>query len=445
MRMLASLLLLLSPALAGELEQSVLRSAQKSMVGVQGRVMRTFTFRGQTRSQRVPARLAGVVIGEGRILTGPLGDDPQSLKVFVPGTEDGIDAEVEESGPDFSVITAEGLTAVPLSFNKDWNPAIGEKLVWVGMLSGSLGKWNLIAKSAQVDVLIKDEQTNTLDVYSDPPFGGPLLVQNAPVFNREGQPIGVLIVRRAAAGGGGGRRGGGRQPGLPVIRLASAFSDWLDGSVQRRAVLGVSVEPLGEAVAEALGLTGTPAVVVTQVTPGSGADKAGLRAQDMITHMDGKPMPNGEALRAALRGKAAGDKVTIVYLRDAGEGPQKAEVEATLSARDAQAAKERHRARRFGFVAQPLTDAVRRDQNLPADVSGVYVRRVTRGGPAGLGRPTPLRRGDVILKVGEDPAPDLESLKALLAGLPDGKAATFFVRNGTNTRFVEITPEKPSE
>ncbi|MCZ6574773.1 MAG: PDZ domain-containing protein [Planctomycetota bacterium] len=443
MRMFASLLLLLSPALAGELEQSVLRSAQASMVGVQARVMRTFTFGGQTRSRRVPARLTGVVIGEGRILTGPLGDDPQNLKVFVPGTEDGIDAELEESGPDFSVITAEGLTAVPLSFKKDWDPAIGEKLVWVGMLSGSLGKWNLIAKSAEVDVLIKDEQTDTLDVYSDPPFGGPVLVQNAPVFNREGRPIGVLILRRSAAGGG--RRGGGRQPGLPVIRLASAFSGWLDGSVQRRAVLGVSVEPLGEAVAEALGLTGTPAVVVTQVTPGSGADKAGLRAQDMITQVDGKPMPNGEALRAALRGKAAGDKITIVYLRDAGGGPQKAEVEATLTARDAQAAKERHRARRFGFVAQPLTDAVRRDQNLPADVSGVYVRRVTRGGPAGLGRPTPLRRGDVILKVGEDPTSDLASLKAVLQSLPDGKPVTLFVRNGANTRFVEITPEKPSE
>ena len=106
MRMLASLLLFLSPALAGELEQNVLRSAQKSVVGVQWRVMRTFTFRGQTRTQRAPTRLAGVVIGEGRILTGPLGDDPQNLKVFVPGSEDGIDAEVEESGPDFSVITA---------------------------------------------------------------------------------------------------------------------------------------------------------------------------------------------------------------------------------------------------------------------------------------------------------------------------------------------------
>ncbi len=88
-----------------------------------------------------------------------------------------------------------------------------------------------------------------------------------------------------------------------------------------------------------------------------------------------------------------------------------------------------------------MTSNLRAQFGLDADVQGVHVRRVTRGSPAAMARPTGLRRGDVILKVGDLTISSVDALKEVLKAIPSGTPAIFFVRHAGDTRFVEITPE----
>jgi len=68
-------------------------------------------------------------------------------------------------------------------------------------------------------------------------------------------------------------------------------------------------------------------VKVTDVTNESGAQKAGLKEDDIITKVDDKKIDNPDDLTKVIRGHKAGDKVNITYLRDKKE--QKATAELT--------------------------------------------------------------------------------------------------------------------
>ena len=123
-------------------------------------------------------------------------------------------------------------------------------------------------------------------------------------------------------------------------------------------------------------------------------------------------------------------------------GPETKTVKVTLTVREESDKSKRFRARRFGFTAEPLTANVRRAQQLPADLLGVHVRRIVSGGAASMGRPRGLRRGDIILKVGAAPVTDMKSLREALKTVPNGRPVALFVRNGKDTRFVEVTPDQ---
>lgn len=57
-------------------------------------------------------------------------------------------------------------------------------------------------------------------------------------------------------------------------------------------------------------------VLISSVTPGMAAEKAGLRANDVIVSVDGKPIKDGDELVEAISPRHPGSKVTIGYLRD---------------------------------------------------------------------------------------------------------------------------------
>ena len=57
-------------------------------------------------------------------------------------------------------------------------------------------------------------------------------------------------------------------------------------------------------------------VKITDVTDESGAQKAGLKEDDIITKVDDKKIDDPDDLTKVIRGHKAGDKVTITYLRD---------------------------------------------------------------------------------------------------------------------------------
>ena len=418
-------------------QEATVAEAKASVVGIQAR--RMIEMRG--RQFPVNMRQIGIVVSDkGLILTTSLGENPENVRVFLPGTTEAVDAEVVDSDASFTLLRVEDQRLKPIVFKQDWKPANGEKLTWIGLLAGSAGKWTPVASEARVDAIIKDDASSTPIVYSDPPFRGPVSTLCALVLSKDGDAVGVVTMRQTQNARGGGRRGF-RTQGLPVVRPAAAFAQYLAGDIVKRGVMGVTVEALAPKVAEAMGLKGKRGVVVTQVTPGSGAAAAGIEAQDILTTVGGTEVGDPAGLQKALRGKGPGTEVDVTLMRMSDTGPETKTVKVKLTAREGTDKSKRFRARRFGFTAEPLTADVRRAQQLPADLGGVHVRRIVPGGPASMGRPRGLRRRDVILKVGNAPVTDIKSLQEALKTVQNGKPVALFVRNGKDTRFVEITPE----
>src|SRR5712692_11833694 len=75
---------------------------------------------------------------------------------------------------------------------------------------------------------------------------------------------------------------------------------------------------------------GTGSVVtVSDVTPGSPAEQAGLKVGDTIVSVDGKPVKNGDELVSDIAGRKPGSKVALGYFR----GGKKEEASVTVADR----------------------------------------------------------------------------------------------------------------
>ncbi len=95
-----------------------------------------------------------------------------------------------------------------------------------------------------------------------------------------------------------------------------------------RAMLGISAEELTPQLAQYFGVKQGKGVLVSEVTTGGPADKAGIKAGDVIVLVEGKPISGMEDLRAALNDNFTGDtrKVSLTIVRDRHEQTVNAEL-----------------------------------------------------------------------------------------------------------------------
>lgn len=83
----------------------------------------------------------------------------------------------------------------------------------------------------------------------------------------------------------------------------------------RRALIGVSFEPLDEDTAAERGLPVTRGVLVTGTLPDGGADRAGLKPDDVIVKLDNTEVAEWRDLAAFLGRRSSGDKIEVTYWR----------------------------------------------------------------------------------------------------------------------------------
>ncbi len=98
-----------------------------------------------------------------------------------------------------------------------------------------------------------------------------------------------------------------------------------------RATLGISGDDLTSQLADYFGVKQGKGVLVAEVTQGGAADKAGLKAGDVIVQVDGKPIGGVDELRSALNENFEGDtrKVTLTIIRNHQEQTLTAELTRT--------------------------------------------------------------------------------------------------------------------
>jgi serine protease Do len=85
---------------------------------------------------------------------------------------------------------------------------------------------------------------------------------------------------------------------------------------QRGTIPGISIANLTTQIAEELGAPNTRGALVNQIAPRSDAYAAGLRASDIITSFNGRPVEDASALMRMLAESKIGTAAKLEILRE---------------------------------------------------------------------------------------------------------------------------------
>ena len=124
----------------------------------------------------------------------------------------------------------------------------------------------------------------------------------------------LVGINTAILSGSGGNIGIGFA--IPVDTARRIMRQLIDYGAVERGQLGVSIFAVTPEVARSLGLHRAAGGLVTQVVPGSPAERAGVRAGDVITTIAGHVVRSNADLRNAIGFLRVGDEVTIDLLHD---------------------------------------------------------------------------------------------------------------------------------
>lgn len=209
-----------------------------------------------------------------------------------------------------------------------------------------------------------------------------------------------------------------------------------------RGRIGVTISEVQEDVAEAIGLKNADGALVSSVEPGSPAQKAGVRAGDVITKFDGKRInkwsdlprivgqtrPNTDStIEVWRRGKAVKFDIKVETLN--GD-----EALASSNSQENSKSDDASGADRLGLVV--VNPSAEQKEALGID-GGVVVTEVND-----LGASSGLIVGDVILAVNEQDVKDLKHYQNLVKDLAKNKNAALLVRRDDFTQWVAVQPEK---
>ncbi len=252
----------------------------------------------------------GVVLtSDGEILTNAhVIEGAEDVRVRLPGESDPRAATVVASDPgnDLALlrIDAEGLQ--PVTFADPDSVRLGDEVVAIGYaldLDGAptvtLGIVSALHRTLSTEVGALDGLIQTDAAISSGNSGGPLV-------NALGEVVGInTAVARGDFTTAANNIGFSISSGEALRVLDQLRSG--AGDTRAEGYLGVGLAPRTD---------GGQGAVITEVEPGSPADKAGLEADDIVLEVDGVTIEGEAGLIAAIRDGNPGDEVTLLIERD---------------------------------------------------------------------------------------------------------------------------------
>ncbi|MDX1266964.1 MAG: DegQ family serine endoprotease, partial [Oceanisphaera sp.] len=237
------------------------------------------------------------------------------------------------------------------------------------------------------------------------------------LLDLDGKLVGI---NTAILGPGGGNIGIGFA--IPANMVKNLADQILEYGEVRRGVLGVMGGELTSELARTFGYRSQHGAFVSQVLENSSADKAGLKAGDIIISLDDKPIRSFGELRAKVATMGADKTVTLGLFRDGKEQ----QVEVTLSRADEENIQ-------ANTLNESLEGAQLAQTSSEDKVQGVKVAEVTPRSPAAM---SGLEKGDIIIGVNRQRVKDLNDLRQIVQNKPEVLALN--IQRGNSSIYLVL-------
>ena len=256
-----------------------------------------------------------------------------------------------------------------------------------------------------------------------------------PLFNLDGQVVGINSQIYSNSGGYMGV-----SFSVPINMAMNTVEQLKTTGKVTRGMIGVGIQDVSRDSAKTLGLNEVGGALVGQVTPGSGADKAGIQPGDVIVGYNGQAIGTSSDLPLLVGNTKPGSTASLKVFRDGKTldvpvtvGELSTDKNTKLASLDGSA---KPRSNPLGISVEDISADDRKELGLK-DQNGVLIAQAgpvaQRGG---------LQRGDVVLKVGRSYVKSTAEFQNAVKDVKAGDSVMLLVKRGDAALFVTLTAPK---
>jgi len=340
-------------------------------------------------------------------------DDGKTYTAKVIGTD---------ARTDLALIKVEGRSDFPFVHLTDKSPRIGDSALAVGNpfgLGGTVTAGIVSARGRDIGAGPYDDFIQIDAAVNKGNSGGP-------TFDVDGNVIGVNTAIFSPSGGNVGIAFD-----IPADTVKAVVAQLKDHGVVIRGSIGVQIQPITADIADSLGLKSTSGALVAEPQSGSPAEKAGIKAGDVIVSVNGETVDDARNLARRISALAPGTSVKLGVLRNGhednltltlGELPKERQAGAGTEDREAPGAD----VPKLGLSLAPARNGG----------EGVVVTQVDPNGVAGHR----FQTGDVILDVNGKSVSSPADVRQAVSDAESGgkKSVLMRVKSNQGMHFVAV-------
>lgn len=312
-----------------------------------------------------------------------------------------------------------------LAFGDSDELEIGEWVMAVGSplrLQGSVTVGVVSAKGrSELDIAPIEQFIQTDAAINLGNSGGCLL-------DMDGQVVGM---NTAIATSTGGYMGIGFA--IPSNILKHVVDQLRESGHVTRGYLGVSLQKIDAKLAQAFHLDKNEGALVSEVVKESPAERAGLKAGDVVLKINGKMVENVGALRSTIALMKPQDTITLTVMRN----KQPVDLQVTVGMHPESEVVIGDIQSKLGILLQDITPELAQQLNLDRD-HGVIIKYVDPNSPS---QEAGLRRGQVILSVNQKPVDSTEEFFHIIKEAKHQNQVLLQVKAGQVVRYVTLDLE----